>query len=156
MSSEHDRAVDKVLWAGRLHSTAAVLYHSALAERSGLSVTESKALEVIERLGPITPGELGRESGLAPASITGLLDRLTRKGVARRVPHPSDGRRFLVEVEPGHIAANQRMFDRFVESIRDLCADYSAAELGLIESFLTEAARRQQEAAADLPGPATP
>src|SRR4051794_12963497 len=156
MPSEHDRAVDRVLWAGRLLSTAAVLYHSALAERSGLSVTESKALEIIERLGPITPGDLGRESGLAPASITGLLDRLTRKGVARRGPHPSDGRRFLIEGEPAHIAAHPRMFDRFVESIRDLCADSSAAELGLIESSLTEAARRQQEAAADLPGPATP
>jgi DNA-binding MarR family transcriptional regulator len=154
MSSEHDRAVDRVLWAGRLHSTAAVLYHSALAERSGLSVTESKALEVIERLGPITPGDLSRESGLAPASITGLLDRLTRKGVAHRVPHPADGRRFLVEVDPAYIAANQRLFDRFVASIRDLCAGYSAGELELIEGFLTEAARRQQEAATYLPAPA--
>jgi DNA-binding MarR family transcriptional regulator len=154
MSSEHDRAVDRVLWAGRLLSTAAVLYHSALAERSGLSVTESKALEVIERLGPITPGELSRESGLAPASVTGLLDRLTRKGVARRVPHPSDGRRALVEVDPAYLAANDGLFDRFVASIRELCAGYSADELALIEGFLTEAARRQQEAAADLPAPA--
>jgi DNA-binding MarR family transcriptional regulator len=148
MSSEHDQAVDRVLWAGRLLSTAAVLYHSALAERSGLTVTESKALEVIERLGPLTPGDLSRESGLA--SITGLLDRLTRKGVARRVPHPSDGRRFLVEVDPAHIEANRHMFDRFVASIRDLCADYSAADLDLVEGFLTEAARRQQDAATEL------
>jgi DNA-binding MarR family transcriptional regulator len=156
MSSEHDGAVDRVLWAGRLLSTAAVLYHSALAERSGLSATESKALEVIERLGPITPGDLSRESGLAPASVTGLLDRLTRKGVARRVPHPADGRRFLVEIDPAHVEANLAMFDRFVTSIRDLCAGYSAAELDLIEGFLTEAARRQQEAATDLPAPAEP
>jgi DNA-binding MarR family transcriptional regulator len=156
MSSEHDQAVDRVLWAGRLLSTAAVMYHSALAERSGLSVTESKALEVIERLGPLTPGDLSRESGLAPASITGLLDRLTRKGVARRVPHPHDGRRFLVEIDPGHVEANLAMFERFVGSVRELCAGYSAAELDLIEGFLTEAARRQQDAATELPTPAEP
>ena len=151
MSSEHDRAVDKVLWAGRLLSTAAVLYHSALAERSGLSVTESKALEVIERLGPITPGDLGRESGLAPASITGLLDRLTRKGVARRVPHPSDGRRFLVEIDPGFVRASEQLLDRFVGSMRELCAGYSADELEVVSRFLGEAARRQLEAMALLP-----
>src|ERR1051325_1860530 len=99
MSSEHDRAVEQVLWAGRKLSTAAVMFHTALAERVGLSVTETKALEVIERHGPITPGDLSRESGLAPASVTPLLDRLPRKGAARRVPHPSDGRRFLVEID---------------------------------------------------------
>ncbi len=154
MSSEHDQAVERVLWAGRLLSTAAVMYHSALAERSGLSVTESKALEVIERLGPLTPGDLSRESGLAPASITGLLDRLTRKGVARRVPHPNDGRRFLVEIEPGHVEAGLQMFEQFVDSIRDLCAGYSAAELDLVQGFIAEAAKRQQNAVAGLSAPA--
>ena len=151
MSSEHDRAVDEVLRAGRLLSTAAVLFHTALAERTGLSVTEAKALEIVERLGPITPGELSRASGLAPASVTALLDRLTRKGVARRVPHPSDGRRFLVEIAPDHLRATDRLFDRFVASMRELCADYSERDLELVAGFLTEAARRQQESTAQLP-----
>ena len=153
MSSPHDRAVDGVLQAGRLLSTAAVMFHTALAERVGLSVTESKALEVIERLGPITPGELSRESGLAPASVTGLLDRLTRKGVARRVPHPSDGRRFLVEVDPAHAWAGEQLFSRFLDSIRELCAGYSERDLELVAGFLTEAARRQLEATSLLPTP---
>ena len=151
MSSQHDQAVDKVLWAGRLMSTAAVLFHTALAERAGLSATESKALEVIDRLGPITPGDLSRESGLAPASVTALLDRLTRKGVARRVPHPTDGRRFLVEIDPGHVNANQQLFERFVASMRELCADYSERDLELVAGFLTKAAHRQQQATALLP-----
>lgn len=99
-------------------------------------------------------GDLSRESGLAPASITGLLDRLTRKGVARRVPHPHDGRRFLVEVDPGHIEAGTRMFEQFVASIRDLCANYSAAELDLVRGFIAEAAKRQQDAVAGLSAPA--
>ena len=150
MSSEHDRAVDDVLLAGRLLSTAAVMFHTALAERAGLSATEAKALEVVERLGPLTPGDLSRESGLAPASVTALLDRLTRKGVARRVPHPSDGRRFLVEIDPGYLRASERQFDRFVASMRELCAGYPARDLELVAGFLTEAARRQQEATAAL------
>jgi DNA-binding MarR family transcriptional regulator len=143
-------AVPAIPAPGRLLSTAAVMDHSALAERSGLSATESKALNFIARLGPLTPGDLSRESGPAPASITGLLDRLTSKGVARRVAHPSDGRRFLIEIDPDHEAATSRLFDRFVASIRDLCADYTPDELELISGFLTEAAKRQQEAVAEL------
>jgi DNA-binding MarR family transcriptional regulator len=153
MSSPHDRAVDEVLRAGRLLSTAAVMFHTALAERAGLSVTESKALEVIERLGPITPGELSRESGLAPASVTGLLDRLTRKGVARRVPHPNDGRRFLVEIDPAHVQAAEQLFTRFLDSMREMCAGYSERDLDLVADFLTEAARRQVQATSLLPEP---
>jgi DNA-binding MarR family transcriptional regulator len=151
MSSQHDRAVDEVLMAGRMLSTAAVMFHTAVAERVGLSVTETKALEVIERHGPVTPGDLSRQSGLAPASVTALLDRLTRKGVARRVPHPSDGRRFLVEIDPAFVRASEQLLDRFVESMRELCADYSAHDLEVVSGFLTEAARRQLEAMALLP-----
>lgn len=154
MSSEHERAVEKVLEAGRLLSTAAVMFHTAVAEQSGLTATESKALEVIQRLGPITPGELAAESGLAPASVTGLLDRLTRKGVARRTPHPSDGRRFLVEIEPDLVARNTVLFTRFVTGLRELCAHYDAAELAVVDRFMTEAAALQQEATAELAGDA--
>jgi DNA-binding MarR family transcriptional regulator len=151
MSTQHDAAVERVLLAGRQLSTTTVLFHTALAERAGLSATESKALEIVERLGPLTPGDLSRESGLAPASVTALLDRLTRKGVARRVPHPRDGRRFLVEIDPGYLAVSEQLFTRFVASMRELCADYAPDELDLVARFLTDAARRQQEATALLP-----
>ncbi|RTL65980.1 MAG: MarR family transcriptional regulator [Pseudonocardiaceae bacterium] len=107
-----------------------------------------------ERLGPITPGELAAESGLAPASVTGLLDRLTRKGVARRTPHPSDGRRFLVEIEPDLLARNTVLFTRFVTGLRELCAHYDTAELAVVDRFMTEAAALQQEATAELAGDA--
>lgn len=155
VSTEHERAVEKVLESGRLLSTAAVMFHTAVAERSGLTATESKALEVIQRLGPITPGDLAAESGLAPASVTGLLDRLTRKGVARRTPHPSDGRRFLVEIEPDLVRRNEKLFAGFVTGLRALCEGYDAAELAVVDRFMTEAAALQQKATAELAGDAT-
>jgi DNA-binding MarR family transcriptional regulator len=85
--------------AGRAQSAATVMYHSALAARRGLSATEEKAIDLLDRFGPLTAGELARHAGLAPASVTGLVDRLERKGFARRLPHPRDGRSILVEVD---------------------------------------------------------
>jgi DNA-binding MarR family transcriptional regulator len=142
--------VQELLEAGRVLSTATVLFHAAVAETAGLSITESKAMEVIQRLGPLTAGTLARETGLAPASVTALLDRLTAKGVARRLPHPSDQRRILVEIDPDYERRNAALFEEFVTGLRHLCAQYDADEIRLIARFLHAAAEIQQGAAAGL------
>jgi DNA-binding MarR family transcriptional regulator len=138
--------VQDMLLAGRELSTAAVMFHTAVAEASGLSVTESKALEVITRAGPVTPADIARMSGLAPASVTALLDRLERKQVARRVPHPTDGRRFLVEIDPAHMARSQVVFTDLVMQLKDFSEDFDDAELDAVVRFLRGAAQRQLEA----------
>lgn len=150
MSNSHEEAVTALLEAGRLLSTAAVMFHSAVAESAGLTVTESKAMEIIQRLGPITPAALGAESGLAPASVTNLLDRLTRKGVARRRPHPTDKRRVLIEIDPRYARRSSALFEDFVSRMREVCARYGPSELRLITDFLTASALIQQQATARL------
>lgn len=141
-----------MLLAGRELSTAAVMYHTAVGHVSGLSVTESKALEVISRSGPVTPADLARLSGLAPASVTALLDRLERKRVARRVPHPSDGRRFLVEIEQDHLARSQLVFTDLVVRLKDLAAQFDDDELATVVRFLRGATEQQLEATRRLTG----
>jgi DNA-binding MarR family transcriptional regulator len=132
-----------MLLAGRELSTAVVMFHTAVGEASGLSVTETKALEVITRSGPVTPADIARLSGLAPASVTALLDRLERKRVARRVPHPTDGRRFLVEIEPDHMARSQVVFTDLVLQLEELSEEFDDAELETVVRFLRGAAQRQ-------------
>jgi DNA-binding MarR family transcriptional regulator len=139
-----------VLAAGRAHSTAAVMYHTAIAAKHDLSVTEQKALDLLERFGPLTAGDLARRSGLAPASVTGLVNRLERKGFARRIPDPEDRRRVLVESCHDRVAATGPLFDDFVRSMNELLAGYSDEQLETIAHFLAEAARRQQEATVKL------
>lgn len=48
----------------------------------------------------LTPTEIARRSltSVTTATVTGLLDTCERKGLLRRVPHPSDGRRVLVRL----------------------------------------------------------
>src|SRR5688500_13571789 len=78
---------------------AELLEQLAVAARQGLSASEEKALDLLERSGPLTAGELARQSGLAPASVTALINRLEAKGFARRVQNPGDRRSVLVEVD---------------------------------------------------------
>jgi DNA-binding MarR family transcriptional regulator len=139
--------------AGRAQSAATVMYHSALAERRGLSATEEKAIDLLDRLGPLTAGELARHAGLAPASVTGLVDRLERKGFARRLPHPRDGRSILIEVDRERVMASLApLFADWFRSLDELWAGYTDEELELILRFLNEVAERQQRATARLTG----
>ena len=143
--------LEELALAGRAMSEATVMFHTTVAARQGLSATEEKALDLLERFGPLTAGELSKRSGLAPASVTGLINRLERKGFARRIAHPSDRRSILVEVDAERLYARVApLFGDWVRSLQELYAGYTDDQLEVILHFLTEAARRQQEATARL------
>src|SRR5262245_6590047 len=82
---------------GRKAGTATVLYQSAIAEKLGLSLTDLGCGEILSRTGSITAGELAALSGLTTGAITGVVDRLEKGGLARRVNDPNDRRRVMIE-----------------------------------------------------------
>jgi DNA-binding MarR family transcriptional regulator len=123
------------------------MFHTAIGDRAGLSVTESKATDYLARLGPLTPKELAQQSGLAPASVTALVDRLERKGVVRRKPHPEDRRKVLVELDEHYVEARLPLWDYLVASAVEYCEKYSADQLETIIDFVTEAAAISHRAA---------
>ena len=143
--------LEELALAGRAMSAATVMFHTTVAARQRLSATEEKALDLLERFGPLTAGELSKRSGLAPASVTGLINRLERKGFARRIAHPSDRRSILVEVDAERVyAAMAPLFTDWVGSLQELYTGYTDEQLELILHFLTEVARRQRDATAHL------
>lgn len=144
--TERDELVGRLLAGGRELSNAAVMFHTALAEHQGLTATEEKALDLLDRFGPLTARQLRERSGLAPASVTGLIDRLERKGFARRVPNPEDKRSVLVETVPDRLAALGPLFEGYVASLMELVGRYDDRELAAIVDFLVEAAARQRQA----------
>ncbi|MFI8826171.1 MarR family winged helix-turn-helix transcriptional regulator [Streptomyces sp. NPDC053431] len=132
--------------AGRDHSNAAVMYHAAISARMGLSPVEEKTLDLLQRSGALSAGELGERTGLAPASVSGLVDRLERKGFARRVKDPQDRRRTNVEIDPSIEGRLAPLFAPFAAKLADLYADYSDADLAVILDFLHRSAGIQREA----------
>jgi DNA-binding MarR family transcriptional regulator len=83
--------------------------------------------------------------------VTGLINRLERKGFARRVPNPGDRRSVLVEVDRERVYASMApLFEDWVDSLQELYAGYTDEQLELILHFLNEAARRQQQATSKL------
>jgi len=136
--------------AGRETSTAAVMFHSTLAALQGLSATETKAIDVLDRHGALTAGELAARTGLAPPSITGLVTRLERKGYVRRVGDPSDGRRVRIERTHEALAAMAPLFADFARRLDALYEQFTDDELTTILRFMTQITDQQRQATARL------
>ncbi len=144
------QVLDELSLAGRAHSTGVILFHTALAAKQGLGPTETKALDLLDRFGPITAGEFGTRTGLAPASVTGLIDRLEQKGFAKRVKDPADGRRVLVEHDRSSMMRFAPYFADLMHGLDALYGRYTVEELELFRGFLDEITKVQTAAAVKL------
>jgi DNA-binding MarR family transcriptional regulator len=72
---------------------------------AGLSLRQYAALSGI-RQGATSPGELARLWQVTPAVITGVIDRLERRGLVRREPDPDDRRRLGLALTETGLAAS--------------------------------------------------
>jgi DNA-binding MarR family transcriptional regulator len=64
----------------------------------GLSLARTKVLTRLREHGPVRQNVLAVDLGLAPHSITDIVDGLERQGLAERRPDPSDRRAKLVAI----------------------------------------------------------
>ena len=142
--AELDRALREV-------SAQTVLFSHAVADQAEISSTDLETLDILARNGPMTAGRLAELTGLTTGAITGLVDRLERRGYARREPHPSDRRSVIVrpltenaerDLAPSYAGMSQAM--------ADLLSRYSDEELAVVTDFLTRAAAISAEQIARL------
>jgi len=141
----HDHAFDALARASNAQSEAIVLFHSWVAQRMGLDPTAYKTLFPLQRRGPLSAGKLTRETGLAAASVTDLIDRLVAKGFVTREPHPKDRRRIVVTLIEDAVMRVRSGFGVPNPSLRDLCADYDPEQLEFVADFLNRNALRLQQ-----------
>lgn len=148
--------LDELAGVGRENSDATVLFHSTIAELLDLHATDYKVLGILERRGPMSAGQIAGQSGLAPASVTNLIDRLEQKGFVRRVPDPADRRRVMVEPVRDRIAGAGRLFASTRRSLAKLWEHYSDTELTVIADFLSRNAERLRIETTKLSSAAAP
>jgi DNA-binding MarR family transcriptional regulator len=66
----------------------------------GLTATQLSALATIEIRGPLRLGDLAAHEGIAPPTVSRLVDHLEGAGLVRRHTDARDGRSFLVALTP--------------------------------------------------------
>jgi DNA-binding MarR family transcriptional regulator len=117
-------------------STMMVLFHSRIAEQMGLSGTDHKCLELVLRSDePITAGRIAQLSGLSTGAVTGVIDRLERRGLVRRVRDPHDRRKVLVEVADFDESQFAHFFQDAVDMSERVLARFTPEEWVVIERY---------------------
>jgi DNA-binding MarR family transcriptional regulator len=147
------RSVDPLVdLLGTRLSTATILFHAAVADRMGVSVTDAKCRGILARFGAMTAGELATRLGLTTGAVTGVIDRLERAGLVRRAADPTDRRRVVVEpiVNRERDREIARLFEPMARRIRDLVAACGARDQARIAQFLTRACGILEEEAIRL------
>ncbi|MGH7575995.1 MAG: MarR family winged helix-turn-helix transcriptional regulator [Longimicrobiales bacterium] len=131
-----EQILEDLARVGRENSDATVLFHATIAQRLDLHPTDYKALGILQRLGALSAGDLARQTGLAAASVTDLIDRLERKGFVRRVRETADRRRVLVEPVADRLTGARGLYASTRRSLARLFARYSHRDLEVIADFL--------------------
>ncbi|MFI8106731.1 MarR family winged helix-turn-helix transcriptional regulator [Streptomyces sp. NPDC086023] len=75
-----------------------------------------------------------------------MVDRLEAKGYVRRVKHPTDKRRVLIESRPEKLAELSPLFDDWAREVQELYGEFSTEELAVVLRFLTAATARRRAA----------
>jgi DNA-binding MarR family transcriptional regulator len=110
--SNHSRAelIREFIAAIRASQVATDMLDEAVANHLGIHRTDARCLDILDQEGPMTAGRLAERARISPGATTTALDRLERKGLARRTRDTEDRRRVLVEVTPELRAMAERLF----------------------------------------------
>ena len=117
-------------------STAAVLFHHALAEQLGLGPTDLKCYDLLRERGPLTSSDLAALTGLTTGAITGVVARLERAGFVRRAADPGDGRKQILSSIENQTRDIRSLFRRSHEELAAVLGNYDVRQLSTIADFL--------------------
>ncbi|MFF2008100.1 MarR family winged helix-turn-helix transcriptional regulator [Streptomyces sp. NPDC058195] len=151
MSTPTEPTPESAAAAYRRYLSAVMLHGHAGAKAVGLGATDLYALNILALDGAMTPGELGRRTGLTTGPTTRLIDRLEQGGYVHRAPDPHDRRKVIVEpaARPGGL---DEALAPARERIGAIIEGYSPAQRAVLFDYFTRAADAYLEATAEVNG----
>jgi DNA-binding MarR family transcriptional regulator len=117
-------------------SAYTVLFNEAVAERLGITLTELKCSSLLDLHGAMTAGALADLTGLTSGAITGVIDRLEKAKLARRLADPQDRRRVIVEPVRERAGEFDRLYAGLGAAMGALLSQLEPAQLTVVRSFI--------------------
>ncbi len=121
--------------AARLHQNAYDRFEDAASEYFGVNRTAMRCMDVLERAGRLSAGDVARQTGLTSGAVTALLDRLEAAGYVRRIRDTTDRRRILVELTETARQGAAEVYGPLVEAFVEY-EKYTDDELRLITRYI--------------------
>lgn len=97
MSKHREELVRELEAESRKSTLDGVYFFQAVAQRSGMSLTDLQCIAILTSTGPLPAGQLAEKMDLTTGAVTGVINRMERVGYVRRGKDSSDGRRVVVQ-----------------------------------------------------------
>lgn len=123
-----------------------VLFHSAVAERLGVTPTELHCLHLLHGGVSDSPTELARLLGMTTGAFTRLLDRMERHRLAERVADPADRRRLIVRPLPNRMTELAEAYAPMARFVGERLAKLDRRQLTALVDFLVDGAAAAEHA----------
>ena len=136
--------IQEFIAAVRASQSATQMLDHAIAEYLDIDDTAYRCLDILDQEGPMTAGRLAERARLSPGATTALIDRLERKGLARRTRDTEDRRRVLVEVVPELQERAVELYGTPEEGADELSM-YSDEQLEFLTTFMRGSVAYQEE-----------
>jgi MarR family transcriptional regulator, organic hydroperoxide resistance regulator len=136
-SPDRDRLHEKVIRDLRQFIAESIIYNQQVADRVGLRLTDMQCINVLDLMGPSTPGELARSTGLTTGGVTVMLDRLEKAGYVKREPNPRDRRSVLVHLNPTKMKKMHALYTENNQRMAALLEETSERDVRAIANLLS-------------------
>jgi DNA-binding MarR family transcriptional regulator len=143
------KLISQAALAARLHQNAYDRFEDEASEYFGVNRTAMRCMDVLERAGQLTAGEIARQTGLTSGAVTALLDRLERAGWVRRLRDETDRRRVQVELTDKARQGAAEVYGPFALVLSEY-DKYSDAELRFITRYIERGSELLLEHAARI------
>jgi MarR family transcriptional regulator, organic hydroperoxide resistance regulator len=135
-SPNHAQLRETVIRCLREFIAGSIIHNQQVADRVGLRLTDMQCINVLELMGPSTPGELARSTGLTTGGVTVMLDRLEKGGYVKRAPNPRDRRSVLVRLNPAKLKKIQAFYRQINQQMAALLDETPEPELrSMVDMF---------------------
>lgn len=150
MSSRKRALFEQLVNEVRASQNATDRFDQAVADTIGMNRTDMRLIDLLEREGRLTAGELATGTGLTTGAITTAIDRLEHAGFARRVRDTDDRRRVYVELRPEAQARTGAFYAEHAQLAEELYRRYTEEQLELLLGFVARSRRFNERKAAEL------
>lgn len=133
--ADREELISQLVDLGARSATMTALFQQKAAASYGLGVTDMKALDVLMREGPQTAGQLGTALSLTSGAVTGVVDRLVKRGLAKREADAADRRRVLVAADIATIASGPNVYEGIGAAFRELHESLTAEQLAFLVDY---------------------
>lgn len=138
---------ERLTEALRASQGASDIFDEALSQFLGINRTDGRCMDIIDRYGRVTAGQLAAESGLTTGAVTVVIDRLESAGYVQRFRDPDDRRKVWIETTDATKAIIARIFGHYGSLGRQVLADFTDDQVTAIVRFLEGSSLIQRDMA---------